>query len=281
MSRLPPTPISSPFTSLLPPLALTDRRLQQVVLRLNGTDASGRPLTATIAETPARGSLHRLERAFDASHAAPGMTVFSNTISSSPLAAGDVVGLEEDLVFVPPPPSAVIDGTHGVVGLPFTNFTYTVATDDDDRDASSPTTPAVVRLYVGRVNDSPYLTVPTSLTARLQDYQVADVDAWETNGQLQVTLAANTLIEAARPSVLTLGGDADRSELRFGSPSGYGDGTADQEMRFTAAVEASSRAVEVSREKCRGCRRVVAVAVAAGASVGALAAFTSRTRCRL
>ena len=205
---------------------------------------------ATVTEPPARGSLYRLDRAFDASGAAASMAVYSEALSSSPLAAGDVVGLDEDLVFVPPSPSAAVSDTHGVIGLPFTTFTYTVATDDDSRDASSSATPAVVRLYVGRVNDSPYLTVPTSLTARLHDYQVADVDAWETNEQLQVTLAANTLTEAARPSVLTLGGDVDRSELRFGAPSGYGDGTADQEMRFTAAVEASSRAVEVSREGC-------------------------------
>ena len=175
------------------------------------------------------------------------MAVLSKTLSSSPLAAGDVVSLAEDLVYVPPSPSAVDEDTHGVVGLPFTTFTYTVATDDDEQDASSSATPAVVRLYVGRVNDSPYLTVPTALTARLQDYQVTDVDAWETEKQLKVTLAADTLTEGARPSVLTLGDDVDRSELRFASPAGYGDGTADPKMRFTAAVESSSRAVEVSK----------------------------------
>ena len=179
------------------------------------------------------------------------MAVLSKTLSSSPLAAGDVVSLAEDLVYVPPSPSAVDEDTHGVVGLPFTTFTYTVATDDDEQDASSSATPAVVRLYVGRVNDSPYLTVPTTLTARLQDYQVADVDAWETEKQLKVTLAADTLTEGARPSVLTLGDDVDRSELRFASPAGYGDGTADPEMRFTAAVESSSRAVEVSKRAPR------------------------------
>ena len=141
------------------------------------------------------------------------MTVLSKTLSSSPLTAGDVVGLAEDLVYVPPSPTAspngspngvaeIAEASHGVVGVPFTTFSYVVATDDEDQHASSSATPAVVRLYVGRVNDSPYLTVPSALTARLQDYQVADVDAWERGaGQLEVTLAADTLAHSHTQAV--------------------------------------------------------------------------------
>ena len=64
-----------------------------------------------------------------------------------------------------------------------------------------------------------------------------------------LSLAASTASQsdATRPSVLSLGAEVDRSELRFAPPAGYGDGTADEAMQFTAGVEQSSRAGSLAR----------------------------------